>query len=68
MNFASSIYSGLIAKIMQRIKVCKELMEATVHVYWCFRKKGVTEKIVRLVKIKYEGEKTTVRTKYGKTE
>ena len=36
--------------------------------YWCLRKRGVPEKIVRLVKMTYDGAKTTVRTKYGKTE
>ena len=37
-------------------------------VYWCLRKRGVPEKLVRLVKMMYEGAKTTVKTKYGETE
>lgn len=36
--------------------------------YWCLRKRGVPEKIVRLVEMLYDGAKTTVRTKYGKTD
>ncbi|XP_066964382.1 uncharacterized protein [Macrobrachium rosenbergii] len=37
-------------------------------VYWCLRKRGVTEKLVRLVKMMYEGAKTTGQTNYGETE
>ena len=37
-------------------------------VYWCLRKRGVPEKLVRIVKMMYEGARTTVRTKYGETE
>ena len=37
-------------------------------VYWCLRKRGVPEKLIRLVKMMYEGARTTVRTKYGETE
>ena len=37
-------------------------------VYWCLRKRGVPEKLVRLVKMMYEGARTSVKTKYGETE
>ena len=37
-------------------------------VYWCLRKRGVPEKLVRILKMMYEGAKTTVRTKQGRTE
>ena len=37
-------------------------------VYWCLRKRGVPEKLVRIVKMMYEGATTSVQTKYGKTE
>ena len=37
-------------------------------VYWCLRKRGVPEKLVRLVEMMYEGASTRVQTKYGRTE
>jgi len=37
-------------------------------VYWSLRKRTVPEKMVRLVKTMYEGARTTVRTKLGKTD
>ena len=36
--------------------------------YWSLRKRGVPEKMIRLVKMMYEGVKTTVQTRYGETE
>jgi hypothetical protein len=36
-------------------------------VYWSLRKKGVTEKIVRLVKSMYDGARTSVRCRTGGT-
>ena len=36
-------------------------------VYWCLRKRGVPEKLVRIVKMMYEGSRTTVLTKHGET-
>src|ERR1700733_2360735 len=36
-------------------------------IYWSLRKKGTTEKIVRLIKSMYEGTRTSVRCKVGKT-
>ena len=37
-------------------------------VYWSLRKRTVPENMVRLVKMMYEGARTTVRTKLGKTD
>ena len=37
-------------------------------VYWCLRRKGVSEKLVRLVKAIYHGASTIVRTTHGRTE
>ena len=37
-------------------------------VYWCLRKKGIPEKLVRLVMATYQKAKTVVRTCYGQTE
>ena len=37
-------------------------------VYWSLRKRTAPEKMVRLVKMMYEGARTTVRTKLGKTD
>ena len=37
-------------------------------VYWYLRKRGVPEKLVRLVKIMYERAQTSVETNYGETE
>ena len=37
-------------------------------VYWSLRRRGVPEKLVRLVEMMYERARTAVRTKYGKTE
>ena len=37
-------------------------------VYWCLRKKRVPEKLVRLIKVMYQGARTTIRTVHGKTE
>lgn len=36
--------------------------------YWCLRKKGVLEKLVRLLKKVYDKTVTTVETMYGGTE
>jgi len=35
--------------------------------YWSLRKKGITEKIVRVIKSVYDGATTTVRTGKGNT-
>ena len=37
-------------------------------VYWSLRKRGVPERLIRMVKSLYEGARTVVRTKYGKTD
>ena len=37
-------------------------------VYWCLRKRGVPERLVRLVKATYHGSETAVRTPYGRTK
>ena len=37
-------------------------------VYWCLRRRGVPEKLVRIVEMMYEGASTRVQTKYGRTE
>lgn len=37
-------------------------------VYWCLRKRGMPEKLVRIVKAMYEGAVTTVNTVFGETE
>ena len=36
--------------------------------YWCLRKRGVPEKLVRLVEAPYYGASTVVRTTHGRTE
>ena len=37
-------------------------------VYWCLRRRGVPEKLVRLVEATYHGTSTVVRTKHGRTD
>ena len=37
-------------------------------VYWCLRRGGVPEKLVRLVETTYHGASTVVRTTHGRTE
>lgn len=37
-------------------------------VYWALRKKGVSEKLIRIVKAMYDGVQIQVLTAYGKTE
>ena len=36
-------------------------------VYWCLRKRGVPDKIIRVIRMMYEGSETTIRTPYGNT-
>jgi hypothetical protein len=37
-------------------------------VYWCLRRRGVPEKLVRLVEATYNGASTIVRTMHGRTD
>ena len=37
-------------------------------VYWCLRRRGVPEKLVRLVETTYRGASTVVRTTHGRTD
>ena len=37
-------------------------------VYWCLRRRGVPEKLVRLVEAMYHGASTVVRTTHGRTD
>ncbi|XP_063595374.1 uncharacterized protein LOC134772337 [Penaeus indicus] len=37
-------------------------------VYWCLRQQKVPEKLIRMVETTYRGARTTVRTKYGRTD
>ena len=37
-------------------------------VYWCLRRRGVPEKLVRLVEATYHGASTVVRTMHGRTD
>jgi hypothetical protein len=37
-------------------------------IWWCLRKRGVTEKIVRIIKEMYDGAKTKVKTPGGPTD
>ena len=37
-------------------------------VYWCLQRRGVPEKLVRLVEATYHGASTVVRTKQGRTD
>ena len=37
-------------------------------VYWCLRRRGVLEKLVRLVEATYNGASTVVRTTHGRTD
>ena len=37
-------------------------------VYWCLRRRGVPEKLVRLVEATYRGASTVVRTTHGRTD
>ena len=36
--------------------------------YWCLRKQGVAEELVKVIKATYEGTRTKIRTEYGYTE
>ena len=36
--------------------------------YWCLRRRGVPEKLVRLVEATYHGASTVVRTMHGRTD
>ena len=36
-------------------------------VYWCLRRRGVPQKLVRLVEATYHGASTVVRTTHGRT-
>ena len=38
------------------------------QVYWCFRRRGVPEKLVRPVEATYHGASTVVRTTHGRTD
>ena len=37
-------------------------------VYWCLRRRGVSENLVRLVEATYHGASTVVRTMHGRTD
>ena len=37
-------------------------------VYWCLRRRGVPEKLARLVEATYHGSSTVVRTTHGRTD
>ena len=37
-------------------------------VYWCLRRRGVPEKVVRLVEATYHGASTVIRTMHGRTD
>ncbi|XP_047470216.1 uncharacterized protein LOC125025923 [Penaeus chinensis] len=37
-------------------------------VYWCLRQQNIPEKLIRMVETTYRGARTTVRTKYGRTD
>ena len=37
-------------------------------VYWCLRQRKVPEKLIRMVETTYRRSRTTVRTKYGRTD
>ena len=37
-------------------------------VYWCLRRRGVPEKLVRLVEATYHGASTVMRTTHGRTD
>ena len=37
-------------------------------VYWCLRRRGVTEKLLWLVEATYHGPSTVVRTTHGSTD
>ena len=43
-------------------RVTREVM------YWCLRKRGVIEGLVKIVKATYNGAKTRIRTQHGNTE
>ena len=37
-------------------------------VYWCLRRRGIPEKLVRLVEATYHGASTVMRTTHGRTD
>ena len=64
----------------KHLEACKDLLLTFVDlekaydrvprdlVYWCLRKRGVPERLVRLVKATYHGSETAVRTPHGRTK
>ena len=56
----------LFAAFLDLEKICDRIPREVV--YWCMRKRGTPEKLVRIVKATYEKVTTRVRLPFGDTE